>query len=86
MPATRFLLDDLEKDATKLADSIAHVSGSLKINLHAVCQTITQYLTHVDGCICVQYMLILDFLRCQLCYFAVNDDVRTIHRCTQAGC
>eukprot|EP00041_Stephanoeca_diplocostata_P010808 m.173481 g.173481 ORF g.173481 m.173481 type:complete len:211 (-) comp18301_c0_seq2:340-972(-) len=44
MPATRFLLDDLEKDATKLADSIAHVSGSLKINLHALTTMCGQYI------------------------------------------
>mmetsp|Transcript_16748 Transcript_16748/g.43468 ORF Transcript_16748/g.43468 Transcript_16748/m.43468 type:complete len:145 (+) Transcript_16748:46-480(+) len=43
IPTTRFLLDDLEKDAAKLADSISHVSGSLTANLNALTMIASRY-------------------------------------------
>ena len=35
-PISRFLLEDLEEDAHKLADNIQLMMGGLKIKLHAV--------------------------------------------------
>eukprot|EP00040_Diaphanoeca_grandis_P002142 m.20651 g.20651 ORF g.20651 m.20651 type:complete len:223 (-) comp13035_c1_seq1:77-745(-) len=45
IPATRFLIDDLNKDAAKLADSINHLSGGLAVNLHALSHICTQYIS-----------------------------------------
>jgi len=45
IPATQSLLDDLNKDASKLADSISHLSGGLTVNLHALQHICSQYIT-----------------------------------------